>query len=293
MRFARLIIKLHKEQKTEVVYTPESRIRQPLKLLQEMHNDLQASRELAWCLLVRDIRSQYRRSFLGITWAILPPALTAAGLTFASNTGVLNIGKTDIPYPAYVMLGTVLWQTFIEAFNSPQVAINTSRPLLAQVKFPHEAIILTQLGQILFNLMLKLVFVVLLFVLFRVSVSWTIIFAPLPIITLMLLGTSIGLLLIPLTNLVQDVSRAMEVMIPVWFFLTPVVYPAPSGGILSFVVKLNPVTPLFVTAREMITTGVLSQPLGFLLMLVITLIILMLGWLVYRLAMPFLIERIS
>jgi lipopolysaccharide transport system permease protein len=293
MKFTRLKIKLDKEQKTEVVYTPKSRIYEPLKLLQEMSSDLQACRELAWRLLVRDIKAQYRRSFLGITWAILPPALTAAGLTFASNKGVLNIGSTGIPYPAYVMLSIVLWQTFIEAFNSPQVAINTSRPLLAQVKFPHEAIILTQLGQILFNLVLKLVFVILLFVMFRVPISWTIIFTPIAMITLILLGISIGLLLVPLTNLVEDVSRGMEVIIPVWFFLTPVIYPVPSEGILSIVVKLNPVTPLLVTAREMMTAGVLSQPLEFLLMIVITLISLILGWLVYRLSIPFLIERIS
>ncbi len=277
----------------ETLYTPKSRILNPLKLFREMYGDLFASRELAWRLLVRNIRGQYRRSFLGITWAIVPPALTAAGLTFANNTGVLNIGETDIPYPAYVMLGTVLWQTFLEALNCPQIAINTSRPLLAQVKFPHEAIILTQLGQILFNLIIKLAFVIVLFILFRVSVSWTIVLSPIAIINLIVLGTAIGLLLVPATNLIQDVSRAMEVVTLAWFFLTPVAYPTPDNPILNFIVKLNPVTPLLVTARELITTGVLSQPWSFIIVSVIALVGLILGWLIYRLAMPYLIERIS
>ena len=277
----------------ETLYTPKSRILNPLRLFREMYGDLFASRELAWRLLVRNIRGQYRRSFLGITWAIVPPALTAAGLTFANNTGVLNIGETDIHYPAYVMLGTVLWQNFLEALNCPQIAINTSRPLLAQVKFPHEAIILTQLGQILFNLTIKLAFVIVLFILFRVSVSWTIILSPIAIINLIILGTAIGLLLVPATNLIQDVSRAMEVITLAWFFLTPVAYPTPDNPILNFIVKLNPVTPLLVTARELITTGVLSQPFSFTLVSLIALIGLILGWLIYRLAMPYLIERIS
>jgi lipopolysaccharide transport system permease protein len=293
MRFTRLRIKLDKEQKTEVVYTPDSRIHQPLKLLQEMYSDLHASRELAWRLLIRDIRAQYRRSFLGIFWAIIPPALTAAGLTFANNTGLVNVGKTDIPYPAYVMLGTILWQTFLEALNSPQQAIDTSRPLLAQVKFPHEAIILTQLGQVLFNLLVKLVLLVALFVIFQVSVSWTIIFAPLAFITLILLGISIGLWLVPVMNLVQDVSRSMEVITLAWFFVTPIAYPVPSSGVLSILVKLNPVTPLLVTAQELITTGELSQFALFLIMSAITLVGLILGWIIYRLSIPFLIERIS
>ncbi|AFY35630.1 ABC transporter permease [Calothrix sp. PCC 7507] len=280
-------------EKQVVVYTPDSRILHPLQLFKEMYRDLWASRELAWRLLVRDIKAQYRRSFLGIFWAIIPPALTAAGLTFANHTGMVNVGKTDIPYPAFVMLGTILWQTFLDALNSPQTAIDTSRPLLAQVKFPHEAIILTQLGQVLFNLLVKLILLVALFVIFKVSVSWTIIFAPLAFIILILLGISIGLWLVPVINLVQDVSRSMEVITLAWFFLTPIAYPIPSSGTLSILVKLNPVTSLLVTAQELITTGDLSQFPLFLIMSAITLVGLILGWIVYRLSIPFLIERIS
>jgi lipopolysaccharide transport system permease protein len=288
-----VVTKVGKQSRQEVVYTPESRVRHPIQLCREMLEDLFASRELAWRLLTRDIRAQYRRSFLGIFWAIIPPALTAAGLTFAQNTGLVNVGKTDIPYPAYVMLGTVLWQTFLESLNSPQIAIDTSRPLLAQVKFPHEAIILTQLGQVLFNLLIKLVLLVALFALFKVSISWTIIFAPIAFIFLILLGVSIGLWLVPVINLVQDVSRSMEVITLAWFFITPIAYPTPSSGILSILVKLNPVTPLLVTAQELITTGELSQLPLFLIMSTITLVGLILGWVIYRLSIPFLIERIS
>jgi lipopolysaccharide transport system permease protein len=288
-----VVTKVGKQSQQEVVYTPESRVKHPIQLCREMVADLFASRELAWRLLNRDIRAQYRRSFLGIFWAIIPPALTAAGLTFAQNTGLVNVGKTDIPYPAYVMLGTVLWQTFLEALNSPQIAIDTSRPLLAQVKFPHEAIILTQLGQVLFNLSLKLVLLVVLFALFKVSISWTIIFAPIAFIFLILLGVSIGLWLVPVINLVQDVSRSMEVITLAWFFITPIAYPTPTSGILSILVKLNPVTSLLVTAQELITTGELSQLPLFLIMSSITLVGLILGWVIYRLSIPFLIERIS
>ncbi|WP_338044495.1 ABC transporter permease [Nostoc edaphicum] len=288
-----MVGKVRKESRPEVIYTPESRVLHPIQLFREMFQDLFASRELAWRLLSRDIRAQYRRSFMGITWAIIPPALTAAGLTFANNTGLVRVEETDIPYPAYVMLGTILWQTFLDALNSPQIAINTSRPLLAQVKFPHEAIILTQLGQVLFNLSIKIVLLIVLFVLFKVSVSWTIIFAPFAFIILILLGVSIGLWLVPVMNLVQDVSRSMEVITLAWFFLTPIAYPVPTSGTLSVLVKLNPVTPLLVTAQELITTGELSQLTLFLIMSGITLVGLVLGWLVYRLSIPFLIERIS
>ena len=277
----------------ETVYTPASRIRRPRQLMIEMLNDLWVSRALSWRLFTRDIRSQYRSSFLGTLWAIVPAAITAGGLAFASNAGVINVGETDIPYPAFVMLGTILWQTFLEAFKGPEKAIKASRSVLSRVKFPHEAIILAQLGQVLFNLLLKLALLVVLFVLFSVSVSWKILLAPFAFVSLILLGTGIGLLLVPINHLVQDISRAMEVILLVWFFLTPVVYPVPDQAIISTLVRLNPVTPLLVTARELMTTGIVSEPIEFVLVSLLASASLLFGWLVFRLSIPYLVERIS
>lgn len=276
-----------------ITYGSQSRLRQPKVLLQEMFWDLRASRELAWRLVIRDIRGEFRSSFLGAFWAIVPPALTAVGLTFANRTGVLNIGETNIPYPAYIMLGTVLWQTFIEALNSPEKALKTSKSMLDKVKFPHEAIILAQVGQIFFNLFIKLILVVIIFLIFQVSVSWNIVLAPIAIASLVGLGVAIGLFFLPVINLVQDISRSMQLIQSVWFFLTPVIYPTPENPYLAAIVTFNPVTPLLTTARDWITVGYTSQPLGFLIVSLLSIPFLFFGWVVFRLSMPYLIERIS
>ena len=76
-------------------------------------------------------------------------------------------------------------------------------------------------------------------------------------------------------------------------FLTPVVYPVPNTGIFGFLVNLNPVTPLLVTVRELATTGVVSEPWRFWIVSVITIIGLLLTWIGFRLAMPFVVERVS
>jgi lipopolysaccharide transport system permease protein len=277
----------------ETTYSSRSYLRRPRSLGQEMLRDLLAARELAWRLFMRDVKGEFRQSFLGTFWAIVPPALTAAGLTLANRSGVLNIGETEIPYPAFIMLGTVLWQTFLEALNCPDKALKTSKAILGKVKFPHEAIILAQIGQILFSLGTKLVLVIALFLVFRVAVSWSIILAPLAIIGLVLFGVAVGLLLVPITNLIQDVSRSMQVVHLVWFFLTPVVYPVPENPYLAIAVNLNPVTPLLVTARDWITVGFNGIPLNFVGVSFLSIVLLLLGWLVFRLSMPYLIERMS
>lgn len=277
----------------EVVYTPESVLRRPIQLFQQMWRDLLASRELAWRLMVRDISAQYRQSFLGITWAFLPPIVMATGFTLAKDANVINVGATDLPYPAYVMFSTALWQTFVEALNGPLQAVTVAKPMLARVNFPREAIILAELGEVFFNFAIKLILIVVLFLWFRIPVSWTVILAPVALIHLIMLGTFIGTLLSPLGVLYQDVSKGLTMVTGFWLFLTPVVYPVPSRGTFGALVKLNPVTPVLVTTRELATTGVVSDAYRFWVVSVITIVGLLLTWVAFRIAMPYVIERVS
>ncbi len=277
----------------EVIYTPESQLRHPSQLFRAMGRDLLASRELAWRLMVRDISAQYRQSFLGIFWAFVPPITTALGLTLATNAKILNVGTTDLPYPAYVMFSMTLWQTFAEALNAPMQAVGGAKPMLARINFPREAIILSQLGQVFFNFSIKLILIVALFLWFKMPVAWTAILAPVALVHLVALGTAIGLLLVPVAALYDDVSKALGLAMGLWLFLTPVIYPMPQSGVFATLVRLNPVTPLLVTIRELATTGVLSHAAGFWWVSGFALVGLLLGWLVYRVGMPFVIERIS
>lgn len=278
----------------EAVYTPESQLRHPKRLLQTMGRDLLASRDLAWRLMVRDISTQYRQSLFGIIWAFLPPIITAAGLTLANRANILNIADTPFPYAAYVMFSMSLWQTFVEAVTGPVQVTTASKPLLAKINFPHEALVLSRLGQLGFNFVIKLTLIVALFLWFKIPVYWTVVLAPVALLHLVALGTAIGLLLAPLGALYDDVSRGLTFVMGAWLFITPVIYPPPQEGLFAALVNLNPVTPLLVTTRELAAEGgVLSDPTGFWIASAIAGVGLLLSWLVYRVAMPFVIERMS
>ncbi|MEM8778274.1 MAG: ABC transporter permease [Cyanobacteria bacterium P01_G01_bin.49] len=277
----------------EIVHTPDSLLRRPRFLLWTMWHDLLASRELAWRLMVRDISSQYRQALLGIVWAFLPPIVMAVGFTLAKKANVFTIGETDIPYPAYVMFSMTLWQTFIDAVTGPVQAIIVAKPMLARVNFPREALILAKLGEVGFNFGIKLILIVALFVYFQVPVSWTVIVAPVALIHLILLGTLVGVLLAPLGVLYQDVSKSLNMITGFWLFLTPVIYPVPKEGLFSVLVDWNPVTPLLVTTRELATTGIISNPGGFWLVSGVTMVGLLLTWIGFRIAMPYVIERVT
>ncbi|NJR59645.1 MAG: ABC transporter permease [Cyanobacteria bacterium CRU_2_1] len=277
-----------------VIYRPESQMRHPMQLFRTMWRDLLASRELAWQLMIRDISAQYRQSFLGVAWAIIPPIVAAAGFTFAKDSGVVNIGDTDLPYPAYVMFSTALWQTFVEAITLPMQIVGQAKMMLAKISFPREALILSGIGQVFFNFAFKLILIIGMFLWFRIPVTLSVILAPVALIHLVMLGSFFGVLLAPLSLLYRDFTKGVAILTGLWLFLTPVIYPIPQkGGMFGLIVKFNPVTPLLVTTRELATKGVISDPQGFWIASLISIGGLLFAWLTYRLAMPFVIERIS
>jgi lipopolysaccharide transport system permease protein len=258
-----------------------------------MWSDLLNSRELAWRLLIRDLRAQYRQSLLGFAWAFLPPVITALGFVLARDTGVVTVGSTDLPYPAYVMFSMSLWQTFVEAINGPIMGVVQAKSMLAKVNFPREALILAKLGEIFFNFGIKLILIVGLFVWFKITVTGSLILAPVAFIHLVLLGTMIGLFFAPLGMLYGDISKALPIVTTIWLVLTPVIYPVPQKGVFATIVNLNPVTPLLVTTRELATSGVVSNAAGFWLASALAIVGLWVVWVIFRLAMPFVIERVG
>ena len=67
----------------------------------------------------------------------------------------------------------------------------------------------------------------------------------------------------------------------------------PEQSVFLFFVKFNPVTPLLVTTRDLITLGTFQNPIAFASVSLLAFALLLVGWLIYKLSIPFLIERIS
>lgn len=278
---------------TTVVYSPEAETRKMGLLIRSMWQDLKASRELSWRLFVRDVSARYRQSLLGILWAFVPPLITSLIFIVLQRRAVINFGDTDVPYPAYVLVGTLLWQLFADALNAPLRSVTAAKPMLAKINFPREALIVSAVYLVLFDLLIKLVIIAIVFVLFGLQPKWTMLLAPLPLLTLVLGGVAVGLLVTPLGVLYTDIATSLPVIVQLLFFVTPVVYVPPETFPFSIISYLNPVSPPLVAARDLITTGRIDNLLPFVIVALLSLFLLFIGWVVYRVAMPIIIERMS
>lgn len=275
------------------VYTPDSPLRNPGRLIREMFSDLLASRELAWRLFVRDISAQYRQSILGYIWAFLPPLVTSVPFIFLNSQGVVSMGETPIPYAAYAMVGTIIWQVFVDALNSPLRTVTAAKPMLARINFPREAILLSGLGQVLLNFLIRLVLLVGVFFWYEISPPATAMLSLVGIGALIIVGFVLGIMLTPIGVLFSDVQQALPVLTLFLLFITPVLYAPPTTGFAAQVAGLNPLTPLVLATRDWLTLGTTVYVLPFLIVSTVALTLLFLGWIIYRLALPHLIVRIG
>jgi homopolymeric O-antigen transport system permease protein len=278
---------------TVTEYTPEPLLRSPGKLFRSMWHDLLASRELAWRLTVRDISAAYRRSMLGVLWAFIPPIAMALVFIVLKRASVVQSGETPIPYAASVMIGTVLWQLFTQSLNAPLKSVTANRVMLTRINFPREALIVAAIGRVGFDFCVRLVILAVVFIVFGIPLSWGVLGALFPILMLMMLGIMIGMLLTPLGMLYTDITSALPVMTGLWFFLTPVVYQSPKAGVLSWLVRFNPVSPLLLNARGLATGQGLVDPTGLAVVSGVTCVGLLAMWLLYRISLPILTERIG
>jgi len=276
-----------------IIYTPASQMRTPWLLLSSMWQGIRASKELSWRLFVRDLAAQYRQSLFGIFWAFIPPVITSVIFIILHSRNVVNFGQTEIPYPVYVLVGTILWQMFTESLNAPLKSVTMAKALLAKINFPREALIVSSVYLVLFNALIKMIVIAIILVIYQIPITWGLLLAPVAILLLILLGISLGLFLTPFGMLYTDVATSLPIIVQLFFFVTPVVYPPPQNFPFSLLAWLNPISPLLIAARDLLTTGTISNVVPFLIMSGLTLVSLLVAWVIYRVALPIIIERMS
>ena len=277
----------------EITLTSESKIRHPVHLFKEMMNDLAASHELARRMVIRNIRGQYRQTLLGMFWAFVPALGTATLFILLQKGRVIRVGPTDLPYAVYVIFGIMLWQTFVEALNGPITGVIAERAMISKQCVAPESILLAKLGEIIFNFAVRSPVLIAVLIWFEIPIQWTSVFFVPALLSLISLGFGLGMLLSPLNVLFQDVSKALNVVTGLWMFLTPIVYPRPREGFFAFLVQLNPVTPLLVTLRELVTRPDLTQLPQFIFVSILSALGIFVTWIIFRLSMPFMVERMN
>ncbi|MGM0932668.1 MAG: ABC transporter permease [Bacteroidota bacterium] len=272
------------------VYQKENNL-SPGKLLKESLGDIFSSRFLARQLAERDIKAQYRQSYLGIIWAFITPLATAAVWVFLNMSGTIRVTDTGIPYPVYAFTGTLLWSIIREAVSSPTGSTNSARGLLGKINFPKEALIISGIYKLLFNASVKVLLLIAFVFLFGLGFHWSLLLLPLVILSAVLFGVTIGLFLTPISMLYKDVGKIVSMGFSFLMYITPVVYAIPESGLMRTIMMINPFTPVILTGRDLLVGAQPEYLTYYFLVMAVCIPLFFLALIAYRVSIPIIVER--
>ncbi len=263
------------------------------KLLKESCKGFLGSHFLAKQLATRDIKSQYRQSYLGIIWAFITPLTSAFVWIFLSSTGTIKLSDTGVPYPVYVFSGTLIWSIIKEAINSPTSSTNAARGILTKINFPKEALVLSGIYKLLFNSSIKIGLLVVLIFVFGIGFHWSLLLFPFAILAAILFGTTIGLFITPISLIYNDISKVISMGLGLLMYVTPVVYAIPKEGFMKTIMELNPFTALILTTRDLALGSIPEYLVYFGWVFIVSISLFFIGLLFYRISIPIIVERLS
>ncbi|UCC94471.1 MAG: ABC transporter permease [Candidatus Omnitrophota bacterium] len=294
MRKKYVIIKVFKMDERGVkLYQPDAQIKKGwLSLWRQMFSELIGSRELIWRLFVRDFLAKYKQAVFGVAWALIMPLVMVGVFVFLNRAGVINIGTTDIPYPAFALLGLSIWQVFATGLTACSNSIVAGGSMVVKINFAKESLVIASLAQALFDFLVRIGLLVVVFVILRVVPAWTTLLVPFALIPLLLFTLGLGLILSLLTALMRDIPHIVTLLTTFLLFLTPVLYPVPQGKLFAILNRYNPLSTLIIEIRNLVIVGRITEPLRFMIISLFCLFLFLVCWRIFHLVEPRMAERV-
>jgi lipopolysaccharide transport system permease protein len=164
-------------------------------------------------------------------------------------------------FPVFLIVGLLPWNFTAEAVTGGTRSVIDGAALVKKVYFPREVLPLTAVLSSLVNYLLSLpmMFLVMaavqLATIGRLNFAWTIAYLPVLIVIQTVMLAGLALLLSAVAVFFRDVVHLVGILVNIWFFLTPVIYPLGTfgdGWAVRLIRWFNPVASLIEFYREVL-----------------------------------------
>ena len=192
--------------------------------------ELAESRELFVNLTLRELRGKYKRSVLGWTWSLLNPLATMVIFTVVFRFFLkVQIEPGDPSglhvFAIFLLCGLLPWNFLSNGMSGSMGALIANSNLIKKVFFPREILVASNIASWVVSFLLELgVLAVVLVVVGNFVLPWLVPALGLVIIQTMFV-VGLGLLLSVLNVYFRDVQHLIGIMLQIWFYATPIVYP--------------------------------------------------------------------
>jgi len=182
-------------------------------------------RELFYFLIWRELKARYKQTILGVSWVVLQPLLMTAVFTIFLGK-LVRVPTGSVPYPLFVFSGLLPWSFFSNAVSSGSYSVVASSSMITKVYLPRLIIPAAAVAVRLCDFLVASLVLMILLPYYGVSFGWRLFTVPLVVATLSLLALAVSTLFSALNVKYRDTATALPVLLQLWMFCSPIVYPA-------------------------------------------------------------------
>ena len=229
----------------------------PLNLFRELRG-LWQYRDLFYTLTVHRIKVRYKQSLLGLAWAILQP-LSLMLIYTVIFSKIAKVSSEGAPYAVFAYAALLPWTFFSSALTNATLGLVNHSQLVTKVYFAREILPLTYVSAALFDFCVASTFLIALFFYYGVTLTLYALYAFPILLLLTMLVTAFSLVFSVIQVRFRDVGVAMPLLLQLWMFASPVVYPlsAVPAHLRGFY-ALNPMVGVIENFRRVMLQG--TQP---------------------------------
>jgi lipopolysaccharide transport system permease protein len=254
--------------------------------------ELWRMRHIVWSFVRRNLMVRYAQTILGPIWLLFQASVAAVvfSLFFGS---LLNVPSDGLPYPIFVVSGTLLWNLFQRGAIEISTSIAGQANLINKVYFPRLSVPVSALITVTIEQIPLVLILAGLCAFYGVSPAWTVVFVPIVIVFVLFVALGVGLCTTSVDTIYRDARLVLPHTLQIMFYLTPVVFPI---SLLSerwqYVLLINPLAGLIEGFRAL-AFGI-GPPMNYLPIGVgsaLSIAVLLLGLVVFVRAEPLFVDR--
>ena len=203
---------------------PTTRIRPSRGWAPLNFRDVFQSRELLYFLVWEELKVRYKQTVLGVAWAVIQPFVMMLVYTIAFDL-IVKVPTEGVPYPVFVYSGLVVWTFFANALHRSSSSLLQYQGLISKIYFPRLLIPLTSIVAGLVDFAISFVVLIGLLLFYGYAITTLVWTLPLFLLFAMATALAVSLWLSALNVQYRDTGLLLPLLIQVWFFATPIIYP--------------------------------------------------------------------
>ncbi len=184
-------------------------------------------RELFYFLWLREVKSKYKQTVLGIAWAVLQPLSLMLVFTVVFSF-FARMPSDGVPYAVFSYCAVLPWQFFSSVVGRGTGSLVSNQVLVQKVYFPRELVPMAVVASAVVDFAIGVILFFGLLWMYQVS-SGPVALLVLPVFLIQCVFV-VGLILIlaPMNVFYRDIGLVVPVLLQLFMFVTPIIYPLSS-----------------------------------------------------------------